>query len=96
MSRPRVLVVVPLVVLGVLGLGGCRGADRAASPAPAPHSAVPRSAASAPDPLAGIESSVDAVERDVDADSRSDAGAADASGSRAGRADSGSDSSAGR
>jgi hypothetical protein len=95
MSRPRVLVVVPLVVLGVLGLGGCRGADRAALPAPQ-SAAVPRSAASAADPLAGIESSVDAVERDVDADSRADAGSADGSGSRAGRADSGSDSSAGR
>jgi hypothetical protein len=98
MSRTHVLVVVPMVVLGVLGLGGCRGADRAAlpTPQPAPQSAaVPRFAASAADPLAGIESSVDAVERDVDADSRADAGSADGAGPRS-RAGARSDSSAGR
>jgi hypothetical protein len=74
MCRTRVLVVVPVAVLGVLGLGGCRGADRAALPAPAPRSA-PAASGSAADPLAGIESTVDVVERDVDADSRSDSAA---------------------
>ena len=61
----RVLVAVPVVVTCVLGLGGCRGDDRAAPPA-AP--VVASSAASAADPLAGIEAQVDAVERDVDSD----------------------------
>ena len=80
MSRIRVLVVVPVVVLGVLGLSGCRGADRAALPAPTlqPVPALrsaPAASGSPADPLAGIESTVDAVERDVDADSRPDSAA---------------------
>ena len=62
----RVLVAVPVVVACVLGLGGCRGGDRAAPPAaPVVPSAV---SAFAADPLAGIEAQVDAVERDVDSD----------------------------
>ena len=60
----RVLVAVPVVVACVLGLGGCRGGDRAAPPA-AP---VVASSAAAADPLAGIEAQVDAVQRDVDSD----------------------------
>lgn len=58
---------VPVVVLCALGLGGCRGADRAALPA-APATAT------AGDPLAGIEYEVDAVERDLDSDADADAG----------------------
>jgi hypothetical protein len=65
-SRARMLVAVPLVVLAVLGLAGCRGADRGAVSAP------PATASSA-DPLAGIESEVDSVERDVDSDATADA-----------------------
>ena len=54
-------VVVPVVVvLALLGLGGCRDGERAASPAP--------STATYTDLLAGIESELDAVERDLDAD----------------------------
>ena len=48
------------VAVGLL-LGGCRGSDRAAAP-PAPGSV------SAGDPLAGIEATVDAVDRDISAD----------------------------
>jgi hypothetical protein len=43
-------------------LGGCRGPDKAALPAPSA------------DPLVGIEATVDAVERAVDADSSADPG----------------------
>ena len=63
----RVLVAVPVVVTCVLGLGACRGDDRAAPPA-APVVASSAASASAADPLAGIEAQVDAVERDVDSD----------------------------
>jgi hypothetical protein len=87
-AAARVLVVLPVVVACVLGLGGCRGGgDRAALPevsTPAVHPpAVSTAAASTPaarsgagaaaagDPLAGIESEVDAVERDVDSDAGS-------------------------
>jgi hypothetical protein len=89
-AAARVLVVLPVVVACVLGLGGCRGGgDRAALPevsTPAVHpptvstvaASTPAvrsgSGAAAGDPLAGIESEVDAVERDVDSDS--DAGSA--------------------
>jgi hypothetical protein len=71
----RPVLVVCLAVLGVVGLGGCRAAVRVALPAPAP-----RSAPAAGDPLDGIESSVAAVERDVDVDSRADVGADPAAG----------------
>jgi hypothetical protein len=60
MNRARALVALA-VLLAVLGLAGCRGAERATHPAATP------SGASA-DPLAGIEHEVDAVERDVDSD----------------------------
>jgi hypothetical protein len=66
MNRARALVALS-VVLAVLGLGGCRGADRAALPAP-----TPAGAAASADPLAGIEHEVDSVERDVDSDSDAD------------------------
>ena len=68
----RLPVVVP-VLLGVLILGGCRDADRAALPADAPAAPVSRDRISA-DPLRGIEAAVDTVERDVDADAGSDGG----------------------
>ena len=75
----RVLVVLPVLVACVLGLGGCRGADRTAPPAVStPAASTPAAAArsaaaagTAGDPLAGIESEVDAVERDVDSDAGS-------------------------
>jgi hypothetical protein len=74
--RARVLVVLPVLVACVLGLGGCRGGDRAALPAVStPAASTPaRSGAAAGttgDPLAGIESEVAAVERDVDSDAGS-------------------------
>ena len=70
---PRVLAVVSVAVLCVLGLGGCRGGDRtAAAPRSAPAASGSAGSGSVADPLAGIESSVDAVERDVDTDSRAD------------------------
>jgi hypothetical protein len=84
---PRVLVAIPVVAACALGLGGCRGGDRAALPAapavstpalstPAATPAVAagsgaRAHAAAGDPLAGIESEVDAVERDVSSDAGS-------------------------
>ena len=74
---PRLLATVPLVVVCALGLGGCRGGGATALPA-ASTPAAPRSAAVVPagDPLAGIESEVAAVERDVEVDARSDGGSA--------------------
>jgi hypothetical protein len=54
-------------VAAVLLLGGCRAANGAAAGAPpAPSPVVAGSGA--PDPLAGIETTVGAVERDLDAD----------------------------
>lgn len=61
----RRAVVVAVVVLSALGLGGCRGADRVAEPT---RTAVERPGV-AGDPLDGVERGVDAVERDLDADS---------------------------
>ena len=49
--------VLAVTALSVMLLGGCRGSEKAALPAPSA------------DPLVGIEATVDAVERDVDADS---------------------------
>jgi hypothetical protein len=68
-GRLAAVVAVPVVVAGVLGLGGCRGAERAALPAPRSTDVPARAGPAAADPLAGIESEVDAVERDVDSDS---------------------------
>jgi hypothetical protein len=65
MSAVRRAVVVPVVVLAVLGLGGCHGAERSAAPAGTTASA---------DPLSDVEASVDAIARDLDADADSDAG----------------------
>jgi hypothetical protein len=50
----------------MLGLGGCRGAERAAPPAVS--SPVPAAGSAVADPLTEIEATVDAVERDVDVD----------------------------
>jgi hypothetical protein len=56
-----------LVAVTVL-VGGCRAADRAAATgAPAGTSAVV-TGSGAQDPLAGVEATVGAVERDLDAD----------------------------
>ena len=49
-----------------LMLGGCRAGDRAA--ASTASSTVSTSDAGAPDPLAGVEAELGAVERDLDAD----------------------------
>ena len=74
------LVVVPAVLVATLGLGACRGAERSALPAsgvssPSPAARVGSGASgSSADPLAGIESTVDSVERDVDSDARDGSG----------------------
>jgi hypothetical protein len=68
MNRAHVLVALS-VLLAVLGLGGCRGADRAALPAP-----TSAGAAASTDPLAGIEHEVDSVERDVNSDADTGSG----------------------
>ena len=65
----RLVLAVPVVLACALGLGGCRGGDRVALPVATP--AVAPSTGSAADPLAGIESEVDAVERDLNADAES-------------------------
>ena len=54
------------VAVGVLVLGGCRGAAPGGPAAASPS--VPVAGAGSPDPLAGVESAVGAVERDLDAD----------------------------
>jgi len=69
----RRVLAVPVVVVCALGLGGCRGGDQVAPPVATP-AVAPSAAGSAADPLAGIESEVDAVERDLNADA--DAGPA--------------------
>ena len=68
--RASALLVLTAAVAAVL-LGGCRPADRALTTAPATGSpAVVSDGAhsGSADPLAGVEATVDAVERDVDAD----------------------------
>ena len=81
----RVPVAAVLLLLVALVLGGCRSADRAAAsatPAPGPASTGSRAGTST-DPLADVEATVGAVERDVDVD----AGAAERSGDRAAGSD---------
>jgi hypothetical protein len=68
MNRARALVALS-VLLAVLGLAGCRGAERGALPA-----STSSGAAASADPLAGIEHEVDSVERDVDSDANPDTG----------------------
>jgi hypothetical protein len=66
----RVPVAAVLLLLVALVLGGCRSADRAAAsetPAAGPASTGSRAGTST-DPLADVEATVDAVERDVAAD----------------------------
>ena len=64
---PRFTVAVAGAAIALL-LGGCRADDRAAAP-PAPSVPVTAAAsAGSADPLAGVESVVDDVERDLDAD----------------------------
>ena len=68
--RASALLVLTAAVAALL-LGGCRSADRALTTAPATGSpAVVSDGAhsGSADPLAGVEATVDAVERDVDAD----------------------------
>jgi type IV pilus biogenesis protein CpaD/CtpE len=73
----RVPVAAVLLLLVALVLGGCRSADRAAAPAtPAagPASTGSRTGIST-DPLADVEATVGAVERDADIATDADAGA---------------------
>lgn len=73
MSRPLRLAVLLVAAVGTLALGGCRGGV-AAAPTPGVVSAggVPGGAADAAgapaDPLGSIESSIAAVEKQVDQD----------------------------
>jgi hypothetical protein len=67
----RPTLVVLTVAVAALVLGGCRPADRAPTTAPATGSpAVVSDGArsGSADPLADVEDTVDAVERDLDAD----------------------------
>jgi len=69
-TGPTVILSVALTaaVAATLLLGGCRAADRvAASGAPEATSPIV-TGSGAPDPLAGIDATVTAVERDLDAD----------------------------
>ena len=67
---PRAAALLVLVAaLAALALGGCRAGDRAASSAVSTAGAGSGpGAAGSPDPLAGVEAVVGAVERDLDAD----------------------------
>ena len=67
---PRAAALLVLVAaLAALVLGGCRAGDRAASSAVSTAGAGSGpGAAGSPDPLAGVEAVVGAVERDLDAD----------------------------
>jgi hypothetical protein len=66
-SRARTATLLALVAaLAALVLGGCEAGDRAATPAVSTAGAG--SSPGAPDPLAGVEAVVGAVERDLDAD----------------------------
>lgn len=64
--RPAAVAAAALT-LGVLLLGGCRSTERAAAPA-TPATGSVSDAAAAGDPLAGIEATVDAIDREVAAD----------------------------
>ncbi|MBA3905171.1 MAG: hypothetical protein H0X35_00555 [Pseudonocardiales bacterium] len=68
MSRPIRVAVVLVAAAGTLALGGCRGGVAAA---PARGAVSPGSSAgggAAADPLGSIESSISAIERQVDQD----------------------------
>ena len=68
---PRAAALLVLVAaLAALVLGGCRAGDRAASSAVSTAGAGsgPGGAAGSPDPLAGVEAVVGAIEQDLDAD----------------------------
>jgi hypothetical protein len=72
----RALIAVPVLVAAAIGLAGCQEAERAApaqgsSGGSSPHASGP---AATSDPLAGVEATVDTVERDVDSDADADAG----------------------
>jgi hypothetical protein len=67
--RPALVVLV--VAVAALVLSGCRTADRALTTAPAtgsPAGVSDGARSGSADPLAVVEATVDAVERDVDAD----------------------------
>jgi hypothetical protein len=67
--RAATALLVLLAVVTALVLGGCRAGDRAASPAVSTAGAGSApGAAGSPDPLAGVEAVVGAVQRDLDAD----------------------------
>jgi len=68
--RTPALLVLAAAVTALL-LGGCRAADRALTTAPGTGSSAVASdgaRAGSADPLADVEATVDAVERDLDAD----------------------------
>ena len=69
-SRARTATLLVLVAaLAALILGGCQAGDRAAaSVVPTAGAGSDPGAAGSPDPLAGVEAMVEAVERDLDAD----------------------------
>ncbi|MGZ8750636.1 MAG: hypothetical protein ACXWYP_07135 [Pseudonocardia sp.] len=69
-SRRRAAALLVLVAaMATLVLGGCRAGDRAASSAVSTAGAGSGpGAAGSPDPLAGVEAVVGAVEQDLDAD----------------------------
>jgi hypothetical protein len=74
----RVLVAAVLLLLVAVVLGGCRSGDRAASATPAADPASTGSrAGTSMDPLADVEATVGAVERDADIATDADAGAAE-------------------
>jgi hypothetical protein len=65
-SRPLRVTVLLVAAAGTLALGGCRGGV-AAAPAPS-ATAGENGAATSTDPLGSIESSIAAVEKQVDQD----------------------------
>ena len=73
----RVPVAAVLLLLVALVLGGCRSADRAAASAtpPADPASTGSHAGTSTDPLADVEATVGAVERDADIATDADAGA---------------------
>lgn len=68
MTRPLRGALVVIAVVGALASGGCRGGV-AAAPAPADASSPgPAATAGTSDPLGSVESSLDAIEKQVDRD----------------------------
>ena len=69
MSRPLRVAVLLVAAAGTLALGGCRGAAAASPAATAPVSSAGLDAPGAEsDPLGSVESSISAIEKQVDQD----------------------------